>query len=155
MPSIAQHQRKYLSNLAFFNNIKNNGYYDWQVTVIFYTTLHKVRSTLLALDVDLADYTSRIGRISHGSVERAIEIALGDTVATDYKALLQLSYRARYEAGIRIRADAVKIAQELFQGIEKACDEAVERYLSEKEEQSEAETETGTSTFETATESSG
>lgn len=125
MATVEQHERKYRANYTLLNIMNDVGYYDWQITIIYYAVLHKVRASLIQIDVDIMSYASNQGKITHGSMIRAIIDNINTEVGTDYHTLLELSYKARYQAEYRVRATTRDIAKELASEIEDACDKVV------------------------------
>lgn len=125
MATVEQHERKYRSNNTLLNIIGDIGYYDWQVTVLYYAVLHKVRASLILIDVDIMDYANNQGKITHCSMIRAVSDHIDENIGTDYRTLLELSYKARYQAEHRVRIATRDIAKELANGIEAACDKVV------------------------------
>ncbi|NBC83750.1 MAG: hypothetical protein GVY19_10245 [Bacteroidetes bacterium] len=97
MPKFEEHLAKSKDNLQFLENICKNesAYWDWKVTVCFYTALHLINA-------HIANKTGQHYR-SHEEVENAINFdnqlslcALSQNDYLAYKKLNALSRRSRY-----------------------------------------------------------
>lgn len=98
MPTSEEHQNQALHNLQFLKEVNShcNNYYDWQVTVCFYSSLHFINAHLNKVDIgvdfathELVDQYIR----PHGRIRKT---QLEENTYASYRALQTLSRRARY-----------------------------------------------------------
>lgn len=99
MPQFDQHVNQTTHNLKFLEQVNQNGnnYFDWQVTICFYTALHLINAHLSLFNmqyrkhVDVKDAINpkNASSVSNGS-------ALPDNEYLAYTKLQSLSRRSRY-----------------------------------------------------------
>ena len=96
MPSFEEHIKQVKHNLTFLSEINNktNAFWDWQVTVCFYTALHLVNAHLSKYNLQYR---------KHSDVNHALNFAnqlspsrLPEEIYISYTALQSLSRRSRY-----------------------------------------------------------
>ena len=91
MPFADEHIKKYQNNIKFYNTISDL-YPDWQITSIFYASLHYVNAFLhdkfRASDIDIA---------SHKKLDEFLACVCENELMDIYDELKNLSYQARYD----------------------------------------------------------
>jgi hypothetical protein len=94
MASIEEHTYQVKRNLDFVGVIDNSGYWDWQVTVCFYTAVHLVNAHLSKFDLHYqthSDVRSALNPYVLSSVTKVPE-----DIYTACENLSRLSRRSRY-----------------------------------------------------------
>lgn len=93
MPTKAQHLKKYKENKRLLEtrlSFEEKDFYNWIVTVSFYTALHLVEARLAELNIDSADHTARNNNIERFNILKPVR--------DEYKTLYDRSRVARYDA---------------------------------------------------------
>lgn len=92
--------RQAVSNLKFLELIENDNpkdFYDWKITIIFYSGLHYMKSYAHTKGVHLNDHQDFNKKTISKGKGISPELIIDGSIRNDYINLRNLSYNARYD----------------------------------------------------------
>lgn len=104
--------RQAVSNQIFLTNVETDNptdFFDWKITIVFYSGLHYMKSFANAKGVDLKSHNDFNEKtVSQGS-GLSPELIIDGNIRRDYINLRNLSYNARYDGYFSEKIDKILI----------------------------------------------